>query len=349
MLSTKEFSEKSFKLFANCIPVDGYARSAIFDLHRQKIHFIPNLLYEILDQFDGSKIKDAKSYLRNKYKEYDQEHDQIIEDYFDFLYENELIFFTDQSENFPPLSLDWDSPHKITNATIEIDNDFNDDLYIINQLDGLGCQAIQLRFIKEMDFSILTKLLDQCSKKRMKSIELIFNYQEKCNKEWALSLCSRYQRLTSLTLLAAPFENREKFDIPKAGKVLLRYSKISCNNEVYKETKTKFYPNIQFFTEAKNFNAYLNRKVCIDRNGDIKNCLTSDESFGNIAHDRIEDIVTDDRFTKYWNITKDEVETCRDCELRYVCCNYEVNKDKIYSKPNSCEYDPYESHDDLHT
>ena len=50
------------------------------------------------------------------------------------------------------------------------------------------------------------------------------------------------------------------------------------------------------------------------------------------------------RFKKYWNITKDEISTCKDCEFRYICTDcrsYTESPEDYYSKPLKCGYSPY--------
>jgi radical SAM protein with 4Fe4S-binding SPASM domain len=49
-------------------------------------------------------------------------------------------------------------------------------------------------------------------------------------------------------------------------------------------------------------------------------------------------------FKKYWSITKDQINVCKDCEFRYICTDcraYTTNIDNDYSKPLKCSYDPY--------
>lgn len=47
---------------------------------------------------------------------------------------------------------------------------------------------------------------------------------------------------------------------------------------------------------------------------------------------------------KYWNIHKDQISICGDCEYRHVCtdcCAYIEDPNDDYSKPLKCGYDPY--------
>jgi MoaA/NifB/PqqE/SkfB family radical SAM enzyme len=50
-------------------------------------------------------------------------------------------------------------------------------------------------------------------------------------------------------------------------------------------------------------------------------------------------------FIENWNISKDEVEICRDCEYRYACTDCRAFTDKKankYARPSRCNYNPYQ-------
>ena len=73
------------------------------------------------------------------------------------------------------------------------------------------------------------------------------------------------------------------------------------------------------------------------------------ENFGNISNKSLEDALANPGFRKYWNLTKDKVGVCRDCEFRYICTdcraftenNHKNSEGLDISKPLKCGYDPY--------
>jgi len=68
------------------------------------------------------------------------------------------------------------------------------------------------------------------------------------------------------------------------------------------------------------------------------------QSFGNIKDTTLEDALKKRGFKKYWNINKDKIKVCQDCEFRYICTDcraYLEDPKDIYSKPLKCGYDPY--------
>ena len=68
------------------------------------------------------------------------------------------------------------------------------------------------------------------------------------------------------------------------------------------------------------------------------------QSFGNIKESTLAEALNHPGFKKHWNITKDQVAVCKDCEFRYICTDcraYLEKPDDQYSKPLKCGYNPY--------
>lgn len=126
---------------------------------------------------------------------------------------------------------------------------------------------------------------------------------------------------------------KEDLKISSCGKVDMKY----------------FNTNLPKIMEAINHNSCLYKKIGIDRNGNIKNCPLMQESFGNIYSVSLENVLKKKNFKKYWNLTKDYVEVCKDCEFRYICTDCRAYTERTHinkagldtSKPLKCGYDPY--------
>jgi SPASM domain peptide maturase of grasp-with-spasm system len=67
------------------------------------------------------------------------------------------------------------------------------------------------------------------------------------------------------------------------------------------------------------------------------------ECYGNIKDTTLEEVLNHPDFKKYWNIKKDQISICKDCEFRHICtdCRAYVENPVIYSKPLKCGYNPY--------
>jgi len=91
-------------------------------------------------------------------------------------------------------------------------------------------------------------------------------------------------------------------------------------------------------------NSCLNRTVSIDTKGNIKNCPSMTENFGNIRDTTLMEALEKPGFKKYWNITKDQIDVCKDCEYRYICTDcraYTKDANSHFIKPAKCLYNPY--------
>lgn len=107
--------------------------------------------------------------------------------------------------------------------------------------------------------------------------------------------------------------------------------------------------NRSFYIEALNYNSCLHKKISIDYEGNIKNCPSMVKNFGNIKQTSLRKALLNNDFKEYWDVNKDEIEVCKDCEFRYVCTDCraytEKGEDNLgtinLSKPLKCGYDPY--------
>lgn len=327
-----------FKLFASCIIVDGYNESLIYDLERSTSYILPKGYSFFLKELQKVDIDTFKENSTNKSVE--------IDNFINKFLREEIGFTTDDPKPFTNIELTWKSPYLITNAIIQITNDVNYDVIgVFDQLDKLGCQAIQLRIESNMNIDIISGYLSKFNKSRIRFIELIIPFNEKVNEKSYFELMCKYPRIGSIKIYNAIedliIKNEDKF---YNNKLIYLTKNINQINEVIRRENFRY--NIPAFTEAQNHNIGLNRKVCITKNGDIKNHLSHKKKFGNINKDKIGDIVSHEKFQKTWFISNDLIEKCKDCQYRYTCVsNSDIKvKNKLYSKIELCGFDPYLNH-----
>jgi SPASM domain peptide maturase of grasp-with-spasm system len=141
----------------------------------------------------------------------------------------------------------------------------------------------------------------------------------------------------------------EKFEFTRkpegqAASIVYVTDKINSAGHCGKISHKYFSINIKTFTEAQKHNTCLNRKISVDAEGNIKNCPSCNNTFGNMKDTSLSMAMNKNGFKDLWYISKDQIEVCKDCEFRYICTDcraYIQNPDNIYSKPAKCEYDPY--------
>lgn len=326
-----------FRLFAHCIPVQGYSRGAICDLQRNRIIPIPNILCDILLQEEPQTIAMLKA-------SYDHQHDDIIDDYFHFLDEEELIFFTAHPQWFPPMALQWHHPSAVTNAILDFEVQPAYDLEeALRQLDRLQCKQVELRCYGIMPPEFYDQLLATISTSVITSVSILTrSSQDVPAKAWG-ALCDKHPRITSLVLYGSPEEEEYVSELLLTP---LRFTQkhvtgAHCCGVV---SESYFIAYTETFTEALQYNSCLNRKMGIDAKGYIRNCPSMQQHFGHIKDTSLEEALQHPGFKQHWRTTKDHVSICRDCEFRYVCTDcraYLEDPDDSCSKPLKCGYDPY--------
>lgn len=329
---------KYFKLFAECKLVKGNKRSAIYDLPRNSYKLIPNGLYDILSTYKTNTIDDIK-------RDFDKTQHSIINEYFKMLIENEFIFFCDEDELelFVDLEPVWDYPGQVSNAILELPM-LNESLVkSLLSLEKLGCRFIQFRSFETLDLNYVGKIMYLLKDKDFDYVEIISKRENESIEDISLIL-NNNQRLRAWYFHGAKENRVIKNNTVERQKIVLSKEKKTAHSDFYVNGKFYFNVNIMLFFESLNFNNYYNRKVCINKLGEVKNCLSLEKSFGKVTNlNTIKDIVQTDSFQSLWFINNDKIEVCQDCEFRYMCVDntpIKNNKGK-WLKIRPCFYNPY--------
>ncbi|PZF73831.1 grasp-with-spasm system SPASM domain peptide maturase [Taibaiella soli] len=329
---------KSLKLFANCIPVRGNQRGIICDLQRNEWHLVPSSLIDLFD---------TRGVMRTDTSEFDDESQEALEYYRSFLLEKELAFYCDAAEIelYPGLSMRWDFPSVISNCILDFDG--NNELalsVIVQQLSDLNCHYIQMRFFVEIDFEKLINLIAVVNLSTIKAIDFVLKENATTGFYDRLENIVQQNRKIRSVVIHDAIDNRFVAQASNAfGSIVSVRESI---NELHCGIihHSYFSMNVETFTESQHHNTCLNRKISIDAEGNIKNCPSMSESFGNIQDTTLKEAVEKPGFKKYWDITKDQITVCKDCEFRHICTDcraYLENPEDDYSKPLKCGYNPY--------
>jgi SPASM domain peptide maturase of grasp-with-spasm system len=271
-----QLTNKIPQLFANCILVRGATRSLICDVQRLTFHFIPDALSTILTKQKGKPIDAIKLYFKNEY-------DAFIDEYFDFLVKQELVFFTNTPSNYPKLDLKWEEPFLITNAIIDTDNISDFDIpSVFTELDAIFCKNVQIRCFTQKGIEYFDTLLTHLSSKRITNIEILTHFDDSFTEVALEELCQKHKRLSILTLYASAENKQIQFRTNTFGHVFFTQQMIDSKQHCGAILSEYFTINIKTFTEAQKHNTCLNRKISIDTEGYIRNCPSMPEHYGNI-------------------------------------------------------------------
>jgi SPASM domain peptide maturase of grasp-with-spasm system len=330
-----------FMLYASCIAVKGYRRTAIYDLQRGNIHFAPNSLYSLLSE---DRYLDIKRILENL----GEEDKETFFEYITALEKAELGFFCSSSDvgRFPGLPSEWLFPGHITNCILDAESVlwyFNEGL--LKELEELCCDYIQIRFFHSVTYQHLENIFSLVRASCIKGMDVLLPKSD-C-ADFYNRIKSLVNQTSQVQTLIIHSDIEDRLLQPGANgmqQVLLSSSVISGAHHCGIVSRDYFAINIPHFTESLQHNTCVNRKIGIDKDGEIKNCPSMQTSYGNIADICLQDAIEKQGFKKMWDISKNQISICKDCEFRHACTDcraYLEKPNNIYSKPLKCGYNPY--------
>ena len=317
--------------FSNCIAVKGYIRAALYDLQRTRYLLVDNSFADLLFTYEN-KIPIDKLNIDGK-----NCINELIEDDWGIVATESIIHL------FPKLSLKWKHYSEITNAQIDFDNYEADFDYffsdILPQFESFSCKALQVNFLKPIDYKTLCKFLERFNDTQI-HILVIFLPYVLISAQDNSALHALQPRLNFLFYYSCPPDLNNS---GKNEKSFYSVNDISIRNSNIISTDY-FTTNITFFSESQEFNTYYNRKICIDAKGNIKNTPEQDDYYGNIKNIRLDEVINIDTFKSFWNVHKDMIDVCKDCEYRHMCvdsCSLSKRKDNTWYRVKECNYNPY--------
>ncbi len=326
------------QLHANCILVSGVQRTIICDLQRASIFSVPEGIREIFQEYKDKSIEAI-------FELYDEELQPRIQEFFDFLLQEDLAFMTAEPACFPKLNLEWRHPSRITNAIFDF-NEYSSHSIdtFVKQLTGAGCQGVELRFFCSVDWEKLVSVVKLFDMTKVRDIKIFLAYSEDM-LEWDFyHFFVSYQRVSAIVAHSAPSEEKIYESSHFTGVGVYGTPAVINNACHCGAIGTSFFAiNIPTFTESQHHNSCLNRKISIDAEGYIKNCPSMAHSFGHISDTPLEDVLANPEFTKLWNIKKDDIQKCKGCEFRHICTDcraYREDPSDLYSAPLKCGYNP---------
>ena len=330
-----------FNFIAETPYVWGYSRSIIYDLPRRDYYMIPNSLYEIINKYDGKVFE----LINEEYCEYKK----TIEEYFSFLEENELYFTSSKEESkfFPKLNMHWDYPAKISNCIIKINNTKIIEVKnILEQLFDLGCYYVQFFVSKGLTLAHLDRILEHLRYSPAELIDIFIDNSTNYKIIDVVSIVNRHKRIKLFYLFNSQSDGYIEKDESDKGRRIIYQSKqnLCFETSCGKVNHNYFNTNIDLFSESQHYNTCLNRKICIDADGEIKNCPAMCRSFGNIKDTTLQEAIEKPGFKDLWGIRKDDIDVCKDCEFRYMCTDCRAfikDPANFYSQPAKCPYNPY--------
>ena len=327
--------------FESCKVIKGFKKSIILDFQRNKIFNVPNSFKYFID-------KTNKTSLNELYEKYGSESKAILDEYVNFIEENELGAFLSKEEkkSFPVLDTSWFMHSHITNCCIEIskiDSEF------LNRLENIFilCNIQSVLFKFEMfDNDQILSLLEFINISVLKECEIIFFSPLGLNKKVISDIAFQSLKINRFYIYGS------KKNLIVNSKTYDTYYINQSYDTLREKSLVNFYPHIDFkfnnYTESQKHNLHFNRKLYINSEGEIKNAFELDEKYGNINAlknpNDLHEIINNETFKKYWDVTKNDTLVCKDCEFRYICIDNRVPiklNDNTWYYKKECAYNPY--------
>lgn len=327
------------RLYSNVIPTRGYNRSSLTDLYYNKCHFVPNGLIDFIFEYNFEK-EDIYSFL-NKHED---DSKKILFEYIDFITSNNLGLLSDKEtiENFTPLPLNYYPNSEIKNAIFEFDNKSEWNIKnTLEQLNDCGTIYLEIRFLDYKSFEQnVINIKDYLFTNSIESVHILVPFDIQL-KEFINKNLYDFNRLNRITVYDA--NSGFELDI-KFIKIYFSSQKSIDNNHCGNVSSEYFSISTPAYINNKNNNNCLAFKLSIDKDGQIKNCPSYNQSYGDINNKSISEILFKTNFKELWNVTKDKISICSDCEFRWICTDCRVftkSSESLYSKPSKCNYNPY--------
>ena len=331
--------DRCYSVFKNILITKGHNRNLLFDFQRENIFFVPDVLVDIIEKdkiiYNNIVIEFCKS----------EDDIRVIDEYFSFLIENEMIFELNESllGRFPKISEQFEEPTHISNMVIDIDSVHINLPSIFDQLKDLLCSNLEIRFYSSLKTHHFENILDKILEYEINNVFITLPYGSSFSTEYISRILKKYNFIQFLFFYSSNI-NSVNLNMETLTQIIHTTKKISPQLECGLVCQNLFNLSHKHYFESLNKNTCLNKKISVDSYGNIKNCPSMKESFGSIFDTTLRDVLLKSDFKKYWEIKKDDIAICKDCEFRHICtdCRAHIEyPDDIYSKPLKCGYSPY--------
>jgi len=335
-------------LYADCLPVSGACKAAIYDLTRQEIVRFPRVYLQILQQAQQHTLGQVLAHVA------DEASKQSVVAFLHCLLEHDFVHVSSDASTFPRINTRWDKPCVIQNAIIDINTTPHDYASLFRQLDTLGCEIVEMRCFSHLHtLQDLQDILQGAYHTSIQGVELFLKYDPRYADEAYLTLLESEPIIARLRVHSAPSHKElvTTFGCGSTTEASLRKTVVFLREPVTShhhcgliQLSTLSVPTTNIVSENQVYNGCLNRKIAIDEDGYIKNCPSMAQSFGHHKDVSLLRVAMDATFRHVWHIHKDQIKQCQDCEFRYVCTDcraYVEDPQDILSKPLKCGYDPY--------
>ena len=340
----RSFENKYFVLSSSCVLTKGAKRTLIQDFQRHYVDFVPNEYYSLCHLLNRHRISEIAEQI-------DENSLTAFYHFVEMMLTKEYAFTTDDIRLFPPKKEIGDYEEKLLDAILEIRASTMHNTEIItflSELRDLNCRYLQMRLYGFTKRTELLEWINTANEYNFSLIELHIDNADVLDYDACCDIILNYAPVSNIYLYHSgrdevkPYnENTPRYYELEMGAVYYLTAELDSRRCGAVNKYCRTFGDERFYTMSQRFNNCLYKKVAMDMNGKVCNCPAMDDKF-DISVGLV-NIISSDRFQKYWSLTKDKVETCKDCEYRYNCldCRVHTIDNNSLNKPCSCLYDPY--------
>lgn len=320
-----------FKLFANCIVSLGLEDIYLIDYHSISYLEIDNYMYDLVTN------KSIQLTIKEIRKDPTLGNNAV--DILNFLVDNNFGFFVDDISQYPEINLTFNSPETINNAIIEIENIDNYNISnLLSQLSNLYCGKVEIWIKNQISLERLINLIAEFEDSFIRTIQIIINYNSLSEQDLKfIDNSEPIKKLSKLELIIYKSKNEKIFE-----NMYFTKEDFSNSNYLSLSNNISIHINLDFYLESISHNVFLNKKVCVDGKGNVKNFISFNKVFGNINSDLLADIIKNTDFQHLWFINNDRISQIKHSPFKYCFPILDEpifdNRTSLYNIPSSDLY-----------
>lgn len=309
-------------LLPYCFIVEGKNSNIIFNAQKCDVIYIPYSIISLIKLFDENNIEEIEQIYSNQKEDFRE----IIA----FLIQRGLIGIKSKDEIFPHINFDYHSPEHIKHLVIEYSNRYNFNK-VLTYTNKLLAKFIEIRYENlSNDIQKVNEHITLLYKSTIKAAQLIFDYKF-AKILFEKSKQKDFDIVSSIIFYNSPYSRSEIWGKKNIQYIQADYDYIKFYNNDYSRN---YILDLHYFILSHFYNPYYYKRLCIDENGNIKNCLKNEEVFGNVNENDIMTIVRQKRFRTLWFVSSDKIIDIKDNPMRYnmyVTNQLRKEKNGLYS------------------
>lgn len=338
-----------FVMYTTCRLTHGKQQSLIVDYAGDVSFHISHQYEQLIRMADRHQLKETLAQLD------DQESKNYFLEFVDYMVTHRMATLVKDEAAFPKMSdeLSYEE-YKLRDVIWDIDKNTTIELVdkILERLSPVNCKIVQIRQNTLLDTPILDHILEGLKNTGAIYVEVHATINPKLDVLYLEDFISRNALLNNLFLYGS-----EKETFHSVMKKHPGYSSFCVGTIFYKDfdfdggnscgticMKTLDFSGYWTYDLMKKKNGCLYKKLSIDAQGNYHNCPSMQTTYGNVFSKSIDEVLQDSNFLFWWNLNKDKIKVCCDCEYRYNCSDcraFTENPSDPYSKPSKCHYNPY--------